>query len=208
MANIKYYQNIDMNKNQMVNMVLHNCTSLTRPTNPVGGQRIYETDTGFAYTYNAVKGAWENASGGISFKGTVGGDSGLANLPTKPNLQDAYYVGADGDYGAVGSTQHALVGDFFFCSEEATSTASAKWSLVPSGNGRLEKNITIKDGTISYTIANSLGTTSIQVSMYDENGEPCFANFKVSLESIVVEITEANAKELDGSVFKLVACAG
>lgn len=213
MSKINFYQNLDLHKNQAENLVLHNVNStdvVTKLANPVAGQLYYEPDTKKAYVFNGTK--WVNLSAsGLNFKGVVGGATtgALANLPTT-NVEenDAYMVGADGDYGKTGSTQHANLGDFFFCSAVDDTTSEPTWSLVESGNGAISEEKTIVDGTTTYTLVNTLKSKVVLVSLYDENGVQVYAPITISDSAISFELSTASATELAGKKITIVAIAG
>ena len=206
---------VDFNKLPFKNGVAENCTSLTRPANPVGGQLIYETDTGLFKHYNALKDRWESASTGIVFKGIVGGSStgALINLPTTDVLiGDMYLVGADGDYGPSGSTQHATKGDKFIATTESTTTTPPTWLLFDD-NTKVAGDITIADGTTTYTIPNLTGSTDLVVDVYKVDS----TNNKVVEVKTGIEITTANISVIigspvataeDGETYRVVASNG
>lgn len=210
MANEKQIKiGLDLNKIPVKNLVVENVTSKTRPTDPVAAQLIYETDTKLMYQYDGTE--WKAVGeGGLIFRGTVGGTGAgaLANLPTTAKLQDAYYVGADGDYGADGATQHAVVGDFFFCSVASTDSTSPTWSLVPAGNGTLRSSITIADGTTDYTVNNTLHTDTASVSIYDGSGVEVMAGVKITETEITITIDSTVATAESGTSYTVVAIAG
>lgn len=210
MANEKQIKiGLDLNKIPVKNLVIENVTSTTRPTSPVAGQVIFETDTKLMYQFDGTE--WKAiGEGGLVFRGTVGGTAtgALANLPTTAKLQDAYYVGADGDYGASGATQHAVVGDFFFCSVASTASAGPTWSLVPAGNGTLRSTITLADGTTAYDITNTLHTDTASVSIYDASGVEIMAGVTVTETKITITIDSAVATAEAGTAYTVVAIAG
>lgn len=210
MANEKQIKiGLDLNKIPVKNLVVDNVTNATRPATPVAGQIIYETDTKIMYQFDGTD--WRAiGEGGLTFRGTVGGTStgALANLPTTAKLQDAYYVGADGDYGASGATQHAVVGDFFFCSVASTSSTAPTWSLVPAGNGTLRSEITLADGTTDYTVNNTLHTATASVSIFDANGVAVMAGLKITETEITVQFDATIATAEAGTKYTVVAIAG
>ena len=210
MANEKQIKiGLDLNKIPVKNLVIENCTSATRPENPVAGQVVFETDTKIMQQYEGEQ--WKAiGEGGLIFRGTVGGTSAgaLDNLPTTAKLQDAYYVGADGEYGEVGSTQNATIGDFFFCSVASTDSTAPTWSLVPSGNGTLRSTVTLADGTTDYTITNTLHSATVSVSIFDADGVEVMAGVKVTESEIVVTFDAAVATTEDGAEYTVVAIAG
>ena len=210
MANEKQIKiGLDLNKIPVKNLVVDNVTSKTRPSDPVAAQLIYETDTKLMYQFDGTE--WKAVGeGGLVFRGTVGGTGAgaLANLPTTAKLQDAYYVGADGDYGADGATQHAVVGDFFFCSVASTESTSPTWSLVPAGNGTLRSTITIADGTTDYTVNNTLHSDTASVSIYDASGVEVMAGVKITETEITITIDSAVATAEAGTAYTVVAIAG
>jgi hypothetical protein len=210
MANEKQIKiGLDLNKIPVKNLVIENVTSTTRPTSPVAGQVIFETDTKLMYQHDGTE--WKAiGEGGLVFRGTVGGTAtgALANLPTTAKLQDAYYVGADGDYGADGATQHAVVGDFFFCSVASTDATAPTWSLVPAGNGTLRSTITLADGTTAYEITNTLHTDTASVSIYDASGVEIMAGVTVTETKITITVDSAVATAEAGTAYTVVAIAG
>jgi len=192
------------------NFVVEHCTSLTRPANPVAGQLVYETDTGCVLYYDGSANKWSTFSGGLKFKGTVGGSGtgALVNLPEDPDLQDAYIVGADGNYGPTGSEQYAQIGDTFFCAKRKTTTTPATWFLVPSGNGRLSQTVTIVDGTTTYTVPNTLGTTNCTVTVFDADGNWIVTGLQVTANSIIMTIDASASTLYAGQTFKIVVVSG
>lgn len=210
MANEKQIKiGLDLNKIPVKNLVIENVTSATRPANPKAGQVIFETDTKLMYQFDGSE--WKAiGEGGLIFRGTVGGTGAgaLANLPTTAKLQDAYYVSADGDYGAEGATQHAVVGDFFFCSVASTTSTAPTWSLVPAGNGVLNSTVTLADGTTEYEITNTLHTATCSVHIYDADGAEIMAGVKVSETKITVEVDSTIATAEAGTEYTVVAIAG
>lgn len=209
MANEKQIKiGLDLNKIPVKNLVIENVTSATRPANPKAGQVIFETDTKLMYQFDGSE--WKAiGEGGLIFRGTVGGEGATyANLPTTAKLQDAYYVGADGDYGAEGATQHAVVGDFFFCSVASTTSTAPTWSLVPAGNGVLNSTVTLADGTTEYEITNTLHTATCSVHIYDADGAEIMAGVKVSETKITVEVDSTVATAEAGTEYTVVAIAG
>lgn len=210
MANEKQIKiGLDLNKIPVKNLVVENCTSTTRPASPKAGQVIFETNTKLMYQYDGEE--WKAiGEGGLTFRGTVGGTAtgALANLPTTAKLQDAYYVGADGDYGAEGATQHAVVGDFFFCSVASTKTAGATWSLVPAGNGTLRSTVTLADGSTDYIVTNTLHTATASVSIFDADGAEIMAGVKVTETEITITFDASVATAEAGTEYTVVAIAG
>jgi len=200
----------DFSKIPPKNLALPHCTSSTRPENPVAGQVIYEKDTGAVLVYNGTISKWTSFSNSLTWKGTVGGNGAetLVNLPEDPDTQDVYVVCADGDYGPTGSTQHAQIGDYFFCTARKTQSTAAKWFLVPSGNGRLSPIITIADGTSSYSVPNTLGTANAMAQVFDSDGIEVICGVQVTANSITVTIDPSVATVLNGETLKVVILAG
>ena len=65
MANEKQIKiGLDLNKIPVKNLVIENVTSTTRPTSPVAGQVIFETDTKLMYQHDGTE--WK-AIGGWTF---------------------------------------------------------------------------------------------------------------------------------------------
>lgn len=62
------YSNIDMKKNQILNLVLHNST--TAPTTPARGQIYYNSEQDIFYYWNGT--IWVNVNSSISITGGVG----------------------------------------------------------------------------------------------------------------------------------------
>lgn len=207
---IDFKSQVDFNKIAAKNFVFDTVTSQTRPANPVGGQVIYEADTGLWKVYNAVKDRWENASGGMTFKGIVGGSTqgALANLPTTDVLiGDTYLVGADGDYGPVGSTQYATKGDKFVATTESTSSVAPTWILFDDNN-LLVDSITIVSGTTSYDITNTTGSTNVVVNVFDASGKKIICETIVTVANITISIDATISVAEAGSSYTIVAVNG
>lgn len=171
-------QKINYNKIPGQNFVLPQATTDTKPTNPVGGQKYYDSATGVEYVYNAVKGRWDcSGMGGRTIRGSVGTESGaLANLPTDPKAQDEYIVVTDGDYGPAGNTMHAVVGDSFICITEAEGSTPCVWLHVPSGNGTKTATVTLVEGTVSYSVTHDLGVAPKAITLWNADGEQVLTN--------------------------------
>lgn len=195
MANINVKQKVDYNQIAAHNWVLPAQTKASITT-PVDGQVVFEG--GIAYAYDNAQGKWTVlGADGMRIKGTLGTDAShpewLANLPEEPSLGDAYYVGQAGSYGPTGSTQHGDVGDLFICIDEKTSTVAAKWTLVPSGNGRFAGTITGDGTATSFTLAHPLNTKELVVNVYDASDHMVVVGVTVSTTNVVLDFAVAPA---------------
>lgn len=207
-----FYTDIDLQQNQLKQAVFHKCTSLTRPANPVDGQLIYETDTQNIMKYNTTKSKWETVglSGARVIKGTVGGSSqgALPNLPTTDvDVGFEYIVGADGDYGPSGSTQHATKGDSFVALTASDGVNPIQWLLIDNNN-RVSGTFTVADGTTSYNIENTSGSTDLIVQVRDANGVIVNFDVAISQANITISMSSNSATAQDGNTFSVMASNG
>ena len=91
---IPFLSNIDLNKNQALNLVLHNKTS--NPSNPVQGQLYWKSDVNKAYVYNGS--AWVNIGGDITSVDITAGTGLTGTVATTEgaHTQTLNVVGGDG----------------------------------------------------------------------------------------------------------------
>ena len=91
----KYYIDIDLNKNELLNLVLHK-TKISNIQNPIAGKIIFDTDQNVFKYYNGD--TWQIAitrlEGAIQFKGVISN----YEMPAVSNVQtgDLYILGANG----------------------------------------------------------------------------------------------------------------
>jgi len=161
MSNNKLYlHNIDLNKNQIVNPVLHNAT--TPPSTPVDGQMYYNTTEKAVYYYNNTE--WKKL-GGIT--------GGTTNYVVKYSAADAITAGIiydDGTNIGIGTTSPTakvhVLGNAYF---EDTTTRSNITTGVRGTNFKFNNIIssTVNSGVVPfgphmqmlYQFSGSIGTT-------------------------------------------------
>ena len=73
---MNFLTNIDLNKNQLINPVLHNVA--TDPASAVEGQLIYRTDTDEIKYYDGS--SWQSITAGAMSGFTIAGDTGSTNI--------------------------------------------------------------------------------------------------------------------------------
>lgn len=141
-------------------------------------------------TSNAVKTFVQNtvsAIDGMNYKGTLGTDGDVTNLPTSDMKNgDTYKVVTKGTYAG----QNAYIGDMFIY-----NTNTVSWDYIPSANdvNRFEAvnpELTSSGGICTWAVTHNLGTRFVNVNIYETStGEMVICDVKTnSTSQLVVSI--------------------
>jgi len=153
------------------------------------------------YVANAM-----SAISGMTFKGTLGADGTVVDLPTtNVKIGDLYVVATAGTY----ASQVAIVGDMFIA-----SATTPTWCYVPSGNdvtvNRYEianPALTASGGCCSWTITHNLGKKFVNTTLFDiSTGEVVIADI-VATSTTQTTVTIASATDIASGTYQFVALA-